>query len=412
MSKFIKALLFFINCVISVNANIKFEVNKKAALFAQVYFEKAISKELYDELKNSLTTNSENQEDEKIEFLDCLINGKVESRLITGKFSNIWNSSLLNYDRIFDSNSDILNNKKIELDTYYKQILSNKLSDFEEIFNFYRTNLSKNTIFTIYLYPTEQTGVYTEKIGNNIFLRFNYGKKTNDICAICRKICNRLFETMSSGNKVSMEKYFMGHYSKYAKAAYFLLNEVLAYTIGEIWTHSKLLGNSDSLRQKHSNENINKISSALFPLIQNYLKSGTPLDNNFYNSYIKIVELQYPKSNSEYDIMLTNISLIVENGIDLASCINELKSNFEIKRLSFKSSAFSTVFIGNNLGDPALSEIQSKIPNKKSDFLLVTNDSKGKLFVIIKSNDDEHIKNAIKEIKKQQQIQLGYTKDL
>ncbi len=412
MPKLIKFLFAFINCVLSSSANIKFEINRNAALFAQVYFEKAISEKLYDELNNIFATNSEDQETDKAEFLECLINKKVENKYITGKFTNVWNNALLKYDRIFDNNLDILNDRKIELVTYYNQISSKELSDFDKVFNFYKTRLSKNGPFTVYIYPTEQSGSYAERIVNNLFLRFNYGKKTINIFMIYRKICNHLFETMSQGNKISMEKYFINHYSKHGKAAYFLLNEVLAYTIGEIWIHSILLNNSDGPRQKHPDENINKISTALFPLVQKYLKSGTPLDNNFFNSYIKIVELQYPKSNLEYNVMLSNVSLIIESGIDLENCLNELKSSFPIKQISFKPYGFSTIFIGNNLGDPALSEIQSKIPNKKNDFLLITNNLKGKLFIIIKSNDNEHIKNAIKEIKEQKTIKSGYIKDL
>ncbi len=412
MPKVIKFLLVFVNCVISGNANLKFEINRNVALFAQVYFEKAISKELYDELNNIFATNLESQEAEKTGFLECLINKKVENKYITGKFTDIWNKALLNYDRVFDNNLDILNDRKIELEAYYKRLSSKELADFDEVFDFYKTRLSKNEPFTVYIYPTEQNGTYAERIGNNLFLRFCYGKKTSDLCMIYRKICNCLFETMAQGNKISMEKYFMNHYSRYAKAAYFLLNEVLAYTIGEIWIHSLLLNNSDSPRQKHPDENINKISTALFPLLQKYLKSGTPLDNNFYNSYIKIVEFQYPKSNLKYNVMLSNVSLIIESGIDLENCLNELKSNFLIRQISFKPSAFSTIFIGNNLGDPALSEIQSKIPNRKNDFLLITNDLKGKLFIIIKSNDNEHIKKAIKLINEKKEISLGYIEDL
>lgn len=411
MTNFIKFLSVFVVCVFSVNANIKFEINRDIALFSQVYFEKDISEELYNELKSIFITSSENQEAEKQEFIECLINKKTESKYITGRFINLWDDALLKYDRVFDNNLDILNDRKEELIAYYNQNLS-KIIDFDKIFDFYQTSLTNKTPFLVYIYPTNQNGIYAERFGNNLFLRFNYGNKTNNFCLIYRKICNRLFETILPENKSSMEKYFMSHHSKYARPAYFLLNEVLAYTIGEVWIHSILLDKSDSPRQKHQDENINKISIALFPIVQKYLKSSTPLDNNFYNEYIKLIELQYPNSNLNYDIMLSKISLIVENGIDLENCINELKFNFPIDQLKFKPSVFSTIFIGNNLGDPALVSLQSKIPNKENEFLFVTNDSKGKLFIIIKSNDNDHINHAIRLIKKQKEIKVGYIKDL
>lgn len=405
-------LLILFPLYTNATASITFEVNKIAALFAQVITEKTINQELFDELKDLFATNSENLESEKAEFVHCLIKKKTEHKYITGKFISIWDKALLEYDSIFSRNEDILNDRKFELQAYYKQLVSGTLSDFKKVFKFYKSELSQNSLFTVYIYPTELIGSFAERYGDIIILRFNYGKKTSDICLVLRKICNRLFSTMSQGDRQSVENYFLKHPSRQSIAAYFLMDKILAYTVGEIWAHSKLMDQSDSPRQLLENEKLNKISLALFPLVQKYLKSGTPLDNNFYNSYIKIFEQQYPEANANYDIILSKASLIVENGIDVSKCVTLLKDKFPIKQLTFKASAFSTIFIGNNLGDPPLSTIQSKIPNKKNDFLFITQDDKGKLFILIKSNDDKNIEKAISIIREQKEIPLNFTEDL
>ena len=89
MTNFIKFLFVLVVCVFSINANIKFEIDRNIALFSQVYFEKDISEELYNELKSIFITSSENQEAEKQEFIECLINKKTASKYITGRFINI-----------------------------------------------------------------------------------------------------------------------------------------------------------------------------------------------------------------------------------------------------------------------------------------------------------------------------------
>lgn len=413
MSKFTKLATVLVLCFNLVNAepSIKFEVNRNAALFAQAYFDKDVSDKLYQILEDSLSNYLENPK-EKIEFVEYLIQGKRENKYLTGKFITTWDDVLVNYDPVFDRNLDVLNNRKQELDNRQNQIVKDKIVDLEDLFTFYKTSLSNKTVFRAYIYPTSSSDNYVDGVGDNLFVRFCYGKVNNDFCLMYQKICNRLFETISRDDLKLIEQYFMTHSSKHAKAAYFILNDVLSYTIGNLWLHSKLCFNSDSFGKKHENENINKISLATLPMVTKYLESKKPIDKEFFEEYIKNVGLQYPKACLKYDVMLSKISLIVENGINRVDCVKLLQSNFPIKEIKFKTSLFSTIFIGNNLGDPILFQLQAKIPNKTGDFMFVTQDPQGKMFIIIKSNNEDKIKKAIEILKQQNEIQLEQVTEL
>lgn len=414
MIRFLSFLILAFPSVLSKTIpNLEFEINRNAALFAQVYFENEISEDLNNEIKSSFGANLKNSKAEKAEFVNYLINGKTEHKYMTPHFINLWKNAKSKYDKIFDDNVDILNDRKQELKIYTTKAFSKKVIDFESIFDFYGSKLQKNEPFKVFLFPTQKSsGSFSLGFQNNLFLKFNYGNKTSDCCAILEQICHRLFETKSKNSKELMENYFMNHHSKNAKAAYFLLDEVLANSIGRILCHSKLSGISDSILQKHKNPKINALSIAILPTIENYLKTNYEIDNNFYNSFIKQVELQYPKSNSLFEVLLSKISLIVESGIDVSHCQNVLASSFPIDEVCDKVSNYSVVFIGKNLGDSALLPIHSKIPNKENDFLFITSDKKSKLFVIIKTNDEAKIKLAVKEMKKLSEISIGFMKDL
>ena len=393
--------------------NIEFEVNRNAALFAQVYFENDISGDLHNEIKSSFGSNSKNSKEEKAEFVSYLISGRTEHSYMTPNFMNLWKNAKSKYDKVFDDNVDILNDRKQELGMYAKKALSEKTINFKTVFDFYGSSIGENESFKIFLFPTKMSsGNFSKAFKNNLFLKFNYGNKTADICAILEQVCHRLFESRSKSSRDMIENYFMSHHSKSAKAAYFLLDEVLAYAIGGLWSHSKLSGISDSALPNHSNPKIEAISKAILPTIEKYVKTRHEIDNNFYNSFIRQVELQYPKSSSCFDVMLSKISLIVESGIDVTYCQNVLTSSFSIDDVLDKVSNYSVVFIGKNLGDPVLQPINSKIPNKKNDFLFITKDNKKKLFIIIKTNDESKIKSAIKEMKKAHEISIGFIKDL
>ena len=398
--------------------SLDFQVNRNMSLFYQVYFEEIatdVYEDLYEEIKNSFGTLSAS-DDERAEFIDNLTElekANYHHKYMTPNFMNLWTKASESYDRKFDGDFEILSNRATELREYSKKALENPQLNFSAVFKFYDSDVRDNSQFKVYVCSTDkQSGIFAKAFGNNIVLKFNYGNRTADMCAILEQVCHRLFQTMKSNSNQAIKNYFLYNRSKNALPAYFLFDDVLAYAIGGLWTHSKLPSPHDSILPKPHNQKIEIMANAILQTVDNYLKNRKKIDEKLLEEYIKQFDIKFPKAHENYDAMLTRITLIVENGIDIPECRNVITSKFEIKEILNEVGSYTTIFIGNNLGHPALRTIQEKLPNLNSEFMFVTSDRTGKLFIVIKTNDMRKVALAIDNLKSQPAIVFGYTKEL
>ena len=73
--------------------------------------------------------------------------------------------------------------------------------------------------------------------------------------------------------------------------------------------------------------------------------------------------------------------------------------------------AFPLIFINKNLNHESLKNISNKIPKQTSDFLYVTIDE-NRIYVIISTNNEEKVKQAIKILKEQKIAINDFYRDL
>lgn len=406
-------LCVFSGCIATA-LDLTFQVNKSIALFYKAYHEGEKEKKLHEEISGSFGTLTSSPE-EKAEFIANLADAKrkYEHKYMTPKFKELWEEASKEFDRRFDSDANILNDKVLAFRDFIKKILRRNVVDFSRVLRFY--NSKARSKFNVYICSTDKnSGSFAQAYGNNIVLRFTAGQQyAADICAILEQVCHTLAQNRSPRDEQNIKNYFLKSKDENALPAYFMFDDIVAYVIGQLWAHSQMPEPRDSQPTLNIDPNLEQLARSLLPVVEEYLTKNKRMDKNFLDKYMDRVNLQVPNAHKSYAYMLQKICLIVEPGIDVPECKSLIKAEFEVKEIKDKTGDYSTVFIGKNLGATALKNIQDQLPHEQNDFLFVTKDKKtGQLFVIIYANELEKIKKAIQELRAQESITSDYRKDL
>jgi hypothetical protein len=265
----------------------------------------------------------------------------------------------------------------------------------------------------VYVYSQADEGPTVIAEGNQIFLRTRYGKTTPEVCAILRAVCRWRYENIQQPRAHWIARYFRSHKAKVARAAYIILGDVIANSIGNDWTYERLRERqqADSPPNSHPNRQIERVTKAVVPIIKMYLENGKEMDESFLDQYINIVEKLYPEASETMWIRLAQVSLITEVGIDVPYCSQLITKELRTRRITNKVSDDTTIYVGKGIGHSALRTLK-KIPNKENDLLFITENDGGQLFIVIKTYDEKKIKTAIDIIKRMTKIQKEYVADL
>ena len=410
----------FTFCVSSVFGgvpNLNFQVNRNISLFYQTYFEKLLDteyKNLHEELENAFAENGidEKEKEDFILDLSMIKNLKYRHKFMTPTFMSLWDKACEKYDRQFDNDIEILNNRKLELSQYSSAVFNKNILNFVPVFNFYDSKIDKSDKFNVFLCSSQNnTKSFARAFCTNIVLKFNYAHHVADTCAILEQVCCSLFCAMKPNTSALIKNYFYEHKSQNAYASYNLLNEVLAYAIGKLWVFEKLPEPKDSVIDKSSEEKIEEIAKAILPTVKKYLQNNKKIDVKFIEEYIKQIDLHYPKAYQNYKITMRSISLIVENGIDYTECQKIIKTHFGTKEVISEPGSFTTVFIGKNLGHPALNELQDKLPKKNTEYMFIKL-HKGKLFFVFNTDNLKKVKQGLNKLTEQPPLSGGITINL
>ncbi len=404
--------LQFLNSSFAVVPNLEFQVNRNISLFHLIYFEKAQEpkyKALFDEIESSFDSISADDYD-KAEFMTNLAEmdkAKYRHKFMTPTFMELWRKAGEKYDRQFDSEAEVLNDRCAELKTYTNKILSKSGVDFSSVFDFYSSSLKKNTKFKIFVCSTlKNESSFAKAFGENIMLKFNYANKVADTCELLEQICHTLFKTMVLPKALS--NFFYEHKSKNAYPAYNLLDDILAHAIAKLWAIENLPKPHDSIITKPKDERVDFLAKRILPTINDYLKRHAKIDKDFVDKYMGLVDKHYPNLYRDFKVTMHSISLIVENGIDYTECAKVVKSQFGTKEIISEPGSYTTVFIGKNLGHPVLRTLQDKLPKKNKDYLFIKL-HKGKLFFVYNTDNLNKIKHARDQIQEQPPLSRGIT---
>lgn len=413
--------LFGVFCVSSsfgIVPNLDFQVNRNISLFYQTYFENLLDteyKNLHEDLESAFAENGADEQ-EKEDFISDLSRMKTlkyRHKFMTPTFMSLWENACEKYDRQFDNDIEILNDRKLELKQYATEVFSKNILNFDRVFNFYDSRIDKSDKFNVFICSSQgNTKSFARAFGSNIVLKFNYAHRVADICAILEQVCFSLFREMNSNTRALLKNYFYEHKSQNSYASYIILNEVLAYAIGKLWIFEKLPEPRDSgIEDNGSDEKIAEIAKAILPIVKKYLQNNKKIDVKFVEEYIKQVDLHYPKAYQNYKITMRSISLIVENGIDYTECQKIIKTRFGTREVISEPGSFTTVFIGKNLGHPALNGLQDKLPKQDTEYMFIKL-HKGKLFFVFNTDDLKKVKRGLNKLSEQPPLSGGITFNL
>ncbi|MDR3224657.1 MAG: hypothetical protein LBT03_03785 [Holosporales bacterium] len=410
MIKLLFSVVFLLSSAFSKDVpDISVSVDRFAFVFAMSCFENSQNNELGRLISEALSEKSDDYQNDCEQFVICFINDRPNDRRMTSTLIAAKKEALLASEKMFDSSRGVLEQRKEELSIYWNKFFKKDKIGFSKVYKFYGISPQ---LFKVFLYLSGIQGTFAKGFGTNIFLRFSYGKRTTDTCAVFKEICNCLYQRMPKARAAQVEHYFVFHKSPHAMAAYLILGETLAHAIGVRWIYQVLSSDSDSSPDPYSDPNIEKVSSEIFQTVNEYLGNKGELDDNFCESFIRIVAEQFPKAKDLFDIMLSKISLITENGIDITVCSSAILSSFNVRDITNKQSNYTTVFIGRNLGDQALKTISTKLPKKDNNFLFITKNNTNKLFIVICTNDETKIQTAVRRVKRLKEFTEDYVVDL
>ena len=416
LSRFLVAMTLLSQALgISGVPNVKFQVNKNISLFYLAYLENSPEQEykaIHDEIENSFNTISAD-DFEKSEFVTNLCDiekAKYRHKFMTPTFMALWNSASKQYDSLFDSELEVLNDRCVELQSHFDKLHSSSKLDFSSVFDFYSSSLEKTSKFTVYLCSTRKnSGNFAKEFGTNIVLKFNYANKIADTCEILEQICHVLYKNMKLPN--ALQNFFYEHKSKNAYPAYVLLDNVLAYTIAKMWALETIPAPYDSAIKKPEDKKILALATKVLPTLKKYLKARKKIDQEFVNEYINLADQFYPDLYKDYNITMHSISLIVENGIDYTEACKIIQKQHGTQDIISTPGSHTTVFIGKNLGHPALRGLQDKLPKRDSDYMFIKL-NKGKLYFVFYTNNLSKVKKALKNLTEQPPLSGGITVNL
>lgn len=413
-------VIISINTVFAIIPNIEINVSKMASLLSQVHFSNSkLHSKTMDIFAKEIAKISKNSD--FTTFVKHFVNNDNNNHYFTDEFISIYKLALLEHENCFETNIDALNETKLQIQNFCNSKFANDF--FKGAFKFYKpANIQRDNVFNIYLVISQinENQSLIKRIGDDIILmRHMYIPTIQQVGIILKCVCDTLFENQKTDSLKKADSFFRNHSSRYAYPAYVHLKEVLSVCIGIRWASIKMSNNNnDNFYKKipaSKNKKINKLSEQILPLITQYINSWGYIDENFYNEYIKIVEVVLPNIYKSYDTIFSHVILKTDDEKIRSQISDILKENFDTQvidhEINYSQKQIPIICINNYIGGID-SKITAKIPKNRKDFLYIAINEDGKIFVFIKSEDQNKIANALDILKKKEVAEDGFTANL
>ena len=155
---------------------------------------------------------------------------------------------------------------------------------------------------------------------------------------VVHEMCHVLYDEQISSFQYQLDSAFTSSPSPFKTVAYNFFDEALATALGNGWAYQRISGKADT-SSWYNNEYINGFAHALYPLVSQYLTSRRTIDTAFIGQAIRIFGETYPRSLSDYSIMLNNMYLYAdaEKVAERQALRNVLGKYFQSSRYSFSS---------------------------------------------------------------------------
>lgn len=198
--------------------------------------------------------------------------------------------------------------------------MATKLQQFS---HFYGAVLPDHYIvyFNLFYRPDFEESTSGQQIENYSVAEFLPNEKPVDrIDVIIHELCHFFFDSTADSNFASLKKEFDADGSLEARAAYNLLNETLASTLGnglinkltmkkERW--EKYLAKQQSF---YNNYHIDKAAKTILPWMEEWVNQGRTLkDSQFVSNYVSSLEKSFGAELKAPRLMLNELALIADN---------------------------------------------------------------------------------------------------
>lgn len=217
-----------------------------------------------------------------------------------------------------------------------------KLDSFFLLFSsFYYSSWTSDIPFDVALYPIPgRTGNSTATPHANSLCVGVLTEETDPasrIGVVAHEMCHVLYDEQTSTFQHYLDSAFAGSSSVYSKLASSFFDEALATALGNAWTY-QYINNRPDTGSWYANTYIDGFAHAIYPLVNQYLQQKKPIDRNFVEQAIKLFGETFPKSTTDYSILLNNAYVYMDFGADQRLLMkNLLQQHFGSTRYNVSS---------------------------------------------------------------------------
>lgn len=243
------------------------------------------------------------------------------------------------YDRvIWDPSLPSLDQQILGLKKY--ESTANEL--FRLFRTFYHSSWTNDIPFVVSIYPIPGRSGNTSATphANSLCVGVLTDKSdpAGTMSVVIHEMCHVLYDEEVGSFQHQLDSAFMASSSPFKNIAYNFFDEALATALGNGWAYEKMTGKPDTTSW-YNNEYINGFAHAIFPMVKQYLSQGKVIDPSFIEQAIRLFGEAYPRSLSDYSILLNNMYLYAdrESGPGRQELRNALGKYFQTSRYNFSA---------------------------------------------------------------------------
>lgn len=217
-----------------------------------------------------------------------------------------------------------------------------KGKDFSSLFAraavFYRARWPESVPMTVALHPIpgargESSAESLDGV-QSMGLLIDRDAEGDELGILFHEVSHSLYEAQTMEFQQEWETYFRNTPSESSEPAYVLINEALATALGNGWAQEKL--GTPRTGTWYDDPSIDTFAHQLYPLVKTYVEGSRPLDKEFAQKAITVLERAIPGAARELDFRLKKTLLVVEGKMDVPR--RELRKHFTVSSLKMLSS--------------------------------------------------------------------------
>ncbi len=391
------------SCIATPTPNLNYHVSKNACMLCSAYYNGEIPSKNIDIWARAIKQIHLEQDFE--DFILNLVGNDSNNRHFTQQFIQTHKNALTDYDNYFDKKSDMLTEKKGTIANFTATTLENDF--FGSVFKFFRSKLPQDSVIIV---PSLQKPVIIQQ---SLFIQHMYNSSFLYLANILRYIVEILYNSMPNDLALEIHQFFQNHQSKCAYSASIVLKTALGYAIGFRW-FLKNIDKTVPIPVCHNNT-LNNLSFYLEPKITFCLNHWENIDIEFLETYMQIVDTYFRELYRDIHLILSEKIVLLGPSEDIMEeTFLQFSKAFGTKSFSkfpdYSEKYAPIIVIGQQRGGIPR-DIYKKIPNDE-EFLYMTTDYSGRVFIFIDTQNPDKITEAVKIIQNEKTVTDGFFRKL